>query len=242
MKRLIDLFYSEIIEKKYEDYTIKRRLLPGDTRHLAFMSLLLQGLAPIEIAMLGGHTNLISQDHYQSHARYYVASEILEYMDEVSIGKTLTGKRLREIIGNKPEVCPRNISECHMTEEGIGYCTLDIANEEEICEGKEICIYCSKWWCLNTDENYEKAKKYILEEKISPLNENLKIEENFLKRLLQEAKTVRIDTLLELDKDYEEEIMSQAKKVKSIADEIVELRKTLVEVGKKQSKIPNIEG
>lgn len=232
---LINSFYSEIIEGKYNDDTIKRRLRMGDTRHLAFMSLLLQGISPIEIAMLGGHTSLVSQEHYYGHASYYVESEILEYVNETTMGKQIVGNQLRDIIRNQPDICPRSISECYKTDDGIGYCTLDLSNDKDVCEEKEVCIYCSKWWCLNTDENYEKAKQYILNKKISPLNKKLKLEEKFLKKLLEESKTVRIGTMLELDKDYEEEIMTQAKKVRGTADEIVKLRKTLMESKKNKA-------
>lgn len=52
---------KKVMESIYGSRIIQKMDL-GDTRHIAFTSLLLQGVSPIEIAMLGGHTSVRSQD------------------------------------------------------------------------------------------------------------------------------------------------------------------------------------
>ena len=42
-------------------------LQPGDTRHLAFCSMMLQGFNPLTIAQMGGHKTLYAQNHYMNH-------------------------------------------------------------------------------------------------------------------------------------------------------------------------------
>jgi hypothetical protein len=67
---------DEDLHESQIDYDIKRVLRPGDTRHIAFVSLMLQGYDQVEIARLGGHTNLKSQYHYFSHLEFWVDSEV----------------------------------------------------------------------------------------------------------------------------------------------------------------------
>lgn len=92
-------FYEKILLGEYnilltgEDINvnrlfIKRQLLPGDTRHLAFMNLNRQGYHPVEIARLGGHSTLHSQNHYFNHIGNYVDLEILELITKVDLGSS----------------------------------------------------------------------------------------------------------------------------------------------------------
>ena len=77
MNNLLKSFYTHIIENLYGCYVNNEdKLTLGDTRHLAFCSLYLQGMSPVEIAMLGGHTTLEMQDSYTNHVTYYIDDEI----------------------------------------------------------------------------------------------------------------------------------------------------------------------
>ncbi len=42
-----------MISKVEQEYQLR----PNDSRHIAFISLMMQGYSPIEIARLGGHQN-----------------------------------------------------------------------------------------------------------------------------------------------------------------------------------------
>lgn len=60
-------------------------LKPGDSRHLAFCNMILQGFNPIAIARMGGHTHLISQTHYYEHLDTYAESYIFTMSDKLRI-------------------------------------------------------------------------------------------------------------------------------------------------------------
>ena len=227
LENLLKSFYKVIIEDKYKDNSIEKKLNPGDTRHLAFMSLLLQGVSPIEIAMLGGHTTLESQSSYTSHIEYYIDSEILNFVGNLNIETSHSTKNLKEIVFNNPFLCPKMTSSCSPTEDGIGYCTLDSDNANEKCDNVEHCLFCSNWWCEPTNDNYIKAKHYIENNSVNPLKQVVVEEQKFLMNLLAEAKVMNIDGLLELEKESETSIKQATLKLKSDADKIIFYSKSL---------------
>ena len=73
---LLNKFFDEIVSKKYgyivldsetQDVLHEKeieKITYGDTRHYAFLNLLLQGYNPYSIAQLGGHRSLNEQNHY----------------------------------------------------------------------------------------------------------------------------------------------------------------------------------
>ncbi|PGS68222.1 integrase [Bacillus cereus] len=70
---LIDQFYREILKKKYH-YDQTEQIAPGDTRHLAFCNMMLQGFNMLTIAIIGGHKCLHTQKGYWSHLTYFTES------------------------------------------------------------------------------------------------------------------------------------------------------------------------
>lgn len=90
-ERLLLSFYNRIVIDHYgykviEDNNtsislsgskiINKRVLPNDTRHFAFLNLMLQGYHPSEIARLGGHSSIYSQYSYHNHIEHWVDSDI----------------------------------------------------------------------------------------------------------------------------------------------------------------------
>lgn len=229
LQDIIDLFYDKIIFGKYEDNTIEERLTVGDTRHLAFCSLMLQGVSPIEIAMLGGHTTLEAQDAYIGHSRYYIDSEMLNYISNRTLKPEINNKELKKIILSKSYTPDKSIVECFPTDDNIGYCTVDV--EREVCDNNNRpCIFCSKWWCYPSIKNFVKAKKYLNEDCLGPLMKQLESEEKFLAGLLKSAKVVNINGLLDIEKSDDEQIKSQVMKIKSTTNEILFIQKILLEI------------
>lgn len=229
LQSLIDSFYTQVIKSKYNDNSITKTLKVGDTRHIAFSSLLLQGVSPIEIAMLGGHTTLNSQNHYTTNSSFYIDSEILDYISHRNVSPEIDFITLKNIILRKPRTPSKNLLECVPTEDNIGYCTADFT--KDVCDNNyRTCILCSKWWCYPSSTNYKKALEYINENSIAPLTEKLHKEEKFLETLLKQANVVNIDGLIELDKSYDENIQKQVKQIKSTADEIVFMQTKLLEL------------
>lgn len=84
LRYLLKKFYIEIIEGVYKFNTIEKSsketladndiefINLGDTRHVAFCSMMLQGLNPLTIAQLGGHETLREQQFYHSHMDTFV--------------------------------------------------------------------------------------------------------------------------------------------------------------------------
>lgn len=234
LSELLSSFYKYIIGFQYgHNFKDKERLSLGDTRHLAFSSLHLQGLSPVEIAMLGGHTTLEMQDSYTNHVQYYVDNEVLNYLSDKSTcgeySKMYTN--LKEIVFNKPWGYELGIdlSGFEKTDDGIGYCLLDAIDENEICDDVPHCAFCSKWWCEPTNDSYKTVAKYILDRKITPLQSEIKTEEEFFKTLIKEASIVNLNGLAELDKIDNEALKSQSLKLRAKANKLAFLKISLLE-------------
>ena len=80
-------FFDDIIVKQY-GYTVVEKgnnkelgdneieyFQFGDSRHIAFLNLLLSGFSPYTIAQIGGHTTICQQMHYYDHLDMYLASK-----------------------------------------------------------------------------------------------------------------------------------------------------------------------
>lgn len=240
LQRLLDSFYLVVINGIYKNKNISRQLNVGDTRHLAFSSLVMQGLTPIEIAMLGGHRHLHSQDFYTGHVEYYIDSEILDFIGNKNIEKSISDRNLVKLIYSKAPVCPRFTADCYPTDEGIGFCTLDINNDDSLCEDVEHCIFCSKWWCEPTNNNYIKAKTFLESNIMPELKSTINKEEQFLIQLLSNAKTVNINGLLELDKEYEQQVSTARLKLRSSADKMISLTQSLMNYNTRNTTIGDI--
>src|SRR5699024_2662081 len=78
--RLLESFYREVVYGKYQN-SINREVRPNDTRHFAFCSLLMQGISPVEIARLGGHSTIETQYHYANHTEYFIDVEVQKLTD-----------------------------------------------------------------------------------------------------------------------------------------------------------------
>ena len=86
-RRLLDKFFNEIIANDYgyeviskQEYSFEipdnqiEKIQLGDTRHIAFCSMMLQGFNPLTIAQIGGHYTLTEQMSYYSHLDTFVSS------------------------------------------------------------------------------------------------------------------------------------------------------------------------
>lgn len=232
---LLETFYDNILAPKYDFICPpEERLNLGDTRHLAFCSLFLQGLSPIQIAMLGGHTTLEMQDSYTNHVQYFIDNEVLDFLSDKSvIGENQkTFSTLKDIIFSKPWLNELNIdlTDYDKTEDGVGYCLLDMNSLDELpCNKVHNCIFCEKWWCQPTNDNYIKVKEYIKESQVSPLQKEILVEEQYFSNILKQAKYVNVNGLLEINKYDGENIKSQASKLKSKADKLAFLKASLIE-------------
>lgn len=189
---LFQMFEKEVVEDIYhyeivalgaaiKDNQIERIRL-GDTRHLAFMNMLMQGLNPLYIQRIGGHYTLEEQLSYCSHldtftsAKTYMLSKMLNsknemyyrnYSDNVDWGLKQTEK---ELLGARFYQLPK-------VKDGAGRCTS--TNFPTDCRCEE-CLFCEHFI---PEKNV--AQDYVAELKRNNL-QNIEIKKEVLKKLLKE--------------------------------------------------------
>lgn len=192
---IFDHFTKEIIENKYgykiveqgkkaQEYEIEK-IRQGDTRHLAFMNMMMQGLNPLYIQRLGGHYTLNEQIHYCQHidtfmsSKVYLLSKYLKqknfninfFMNEDSNTINWSAKQTeKELLGlqfyNLPKV-----------KNGAGRCTSQNVPFDCICEE---CLFCQHFIPEKDISN-----QYIEELKKSN-QQNIEIKKKLLQTLLKE--------------------------------------------------------
>ncbi len=182
LNQLIDLFYDYYIDRQIDAPRNYDRLRAGDTRHLAFSSLLLQNLNPIDIAMIGGHTTITSLGSYVNHIDLYIDSEVYRYYTKIDLNTNIYSRRLKDIIMKMPFQSPANIANAIPDEYGIGYCLDDSFSCED-----DICFFCSKWWCRPKNENYIKAAQYISTRIMKQVKSEMNTNKVMLQTLLNKA-------------------------------------------------------
>lgn len=189
---LFGMFEKEVVEDIYhyeivalgmvESNNQIERIRLGDTRHLAFMNMLMQGLNPLYIQRIGGHYTLEEQLSYCNHldtftsAKTYVLSKMLNnknevyyrnYSDNVDWGLKQTEK---ELLGSKFYQLPK-------VKDGAGRCAS--TNFPTDCKCEE-CLFC-EYFIPEKDV----AQTYISELRQNNL-QNIEIKKELLKKLLKE--------------------------------------------------------
>lgn len=155
-------FQKEIVEGQY-DYKVvrshdtKEGELPyiyyGDTRHLAIMNMMLQGMNPIYIAQLAGHHTLDAQVGYYSHletfttAKSYILSQFMKGnnllkrpSNDVNMGEKVIAK---ELLGADYYALPK-------VAKGQGRCSSKNIPYE--CNHKS-CLFCRYFFPENVSED-----------------------------------------------------------------------------------------
>lgn len=226
---LLHSFYDVVIKGIFKDERIKERICPNDTRHFAFTSLILQGIAPEKIAILGGHRNLSTLDNYTCSANTYIDSEVMTIIQKNLSSDSINRSEIKKIIFMKDKNYPKHYNECFETEiDGIkfGYCTANF-NDTIPCISDE-CYYCDKWWCLPTEENYITLFNII--------TKKLKIEENkldrdikFIKKLFKQAKVIDVNGDFFIDKDIEKQFKQTFLSINRNTNKLISLKSQLIE-------------
>lgn len=228
LRTLLKSFYNNIIENYYEDNSIEEKLCLHDTRHYAFTSLLLQGLTPVEIALIGGHTNLMSYDSYTCNTTYYVDHEVVKFVEKQEMGGKFSNTFLKDIIFKKCKVCPNSEGNCVKTDDGIGCCTLDI-NDDTLCENEEFCFKCQKWWCEPTEDNYVLLKQYI-EGRCFEIEEEFISDEKIIMDLISNVKMLNLDGELREDINDARDVKVATMELGRKANELIDLKKILLDL------------
>lgn len=214
---LLNSFYKNVIENYYKYYNYTDKIKPGDTRHFAFFSLLMQGLSPIEIALLGGHSTLEMQVNYQNCIEYYIGTELyefLEYKNTKKINKKIS-KTLNDIINSLPKECPKPIDKRLSLK--IGYCLCDFSIDK--CDKvDDLCCFCRKWWGEPTRNTYNRWKLEI-EQDIEKLNGNIFFKLSAIEELL--SRNYKSSTLKGSNVDAYVNTKTTLNQIKNECDKII---------------------
>lgn len=138
---LIRKFYQEVIMKKYNIHIFEENWLkPNDTRHIAFISLMMQGVSPVEVAKIGGHKTLVAQYSYSYHSEYWIDHEVFQLLNNYNSSNVLSHFESttinNEIIVNAFKKPTSNFR----GDLDFGYCS-DFLQR---CES-HVCMSCSHW-------------------------------------------------------------------------------------------------
>ena len=217
LETLIPRFYKtmeEVYDSKIEQ---EYYLRPNDTRHIAFMSLMMQGYSPVEIARLGGHKTIESQLHYSNHKEYWVDCEVFKIMKKVK-NTSLSNEQVRTI-PDEVKLKVYGNEGTYKQKMKIGFCK----DEEKRCESKR-CYFCSHWG-ITPDEYSEKKETIqaeILEMK-NNVNELTESIQNLNKQFLQDELSRRNPELLTKVKTKANAIQSDIYKMALLSSKLEEM-------------------
>jgi len=162
MNKYYHAFQKEIVEGQYHYKVVRSRdmkegelpyIYYGDTRHLAIMNMMLQGINPIYIAQLAGHHTLDAQVGYYSHletfttAKSYILSQFMKGnsllkrpSSDANMGEKIVGK---ELMGADYYSLPK-------VAKGQGRCSSKNIPYE--CNHKS-CLFCKYFFPENVTED-----------------------------------------------------------------------------------------
>jgi hypothetical protein len=225
LRYLILNFYRNIVNKKY-GYSIQPLIRPGHTRHFAIISLMMQGISPIEIARLANHKTVAMQYHYSFHTEYWVDSQVFELMTkfkfEESFYKLKSSKSGQQIIEKSFPFIPDEVKMkafkpptspgCMKPLKELGYCS----DEIQRCESDE-CIFCSHWR-VTPDELYKNL--HIIRGKIAHRKRNIDELVVFLEKLHQ---NILCDELYSANPLCLNQLKSTSSKISEEVNQLAEL-------------------
>lgn len=162
MNKYYHAFQKEVVEGKYHYKVVRNRetkegelpyIYYGDTRHLAIMNMMLQGINPVYIAQIAGHHTLDAQVGYYSHletfttAKSYILSQFMKGnallkrpSNDINMGEKVIEK---ELLGTGYYELPK-------VAKGQGRCSS--RNIPYECNHKS-CLFCKYFFPENVSED-----------------------------------------------------------------------------------------
>ncbi|MCH1626126.1 hypothetical protein [Fredinandcohnia quinoae] len=223
---LLSDFYKEIIQEKYQFNVYENKgefeygelnfilvkLRPGDTRHMAFCTMMLQGFNPLTIAQIGGHESLYSQNHYLSH--------LAEFTEAHSL---MLAKYIKQNI-NKPN---DNVNDLFTSAEKrqLAFKTMDNVNSRNIdgglcysrnfpkeCIDKD-CLFCSYFRFNFADAKYSDIEQ--LNNSLTFIRDEIKVKIGFLKRYYEDMTKTRRNEFdaIQINESNEKELQRESKEL-----------------------------
>lgn len=185
LQKLIECFYMEVIKEEY-NLEINHQLKPGDLRHIAIISLMMQGYDRIEIERLAGHFDLNTQYSYGNHMKFWIDTDIQRLTNQFILQNTRTfvspqgvqeyEKLHDDIVYSEFNTYSRDASG-NFIELNLGYCkdkTMPCPSFNWNFTG---CYFC-KHWGISLHDLQEKRELIIKE--ISVIYNNLQKKINYL--------------------------------------------------------------
>lgn len=193
-RQMYELFYDFfkiIVAKKY-GYTLVEKgedaelgdneieyFQYGDSRHIAFLNLLLSGFSPYTIAQIGGHTTIRQQMHYYDHLETYLASKAYTMATEarMSLKVAASAFDIREKYAISKAVTSVNNDELQLMRKiEFGWC--DSENFPYECEFDD---------CLNCPHSIiDEEHQQMIPEKLKQYKDDIHKHVDFLKRVLSD--------------------------------------------------------
>lgn len=164
MNKYYHVFLKEVVEgqhhyKVVKNYEAKEGELSyihfGDTRHLAIMNMMLQGINPIYIAQLAGHHTLDAQVGYYTHLETFTTAKSY-ILNQFMNGNYQFMKRPSRNAGRGEKILEKELL-------GADYYTLPkVAKGQGRCSCKNIpyecnhksCLFCGYFFPENVTEDY----------------------------------------------------------------------------------------
>lgn len=185
MYHIFSSFFENIVQEKYgysivpksDNPTLNEgeieRIQYGDTRHIAFLNLLLQGFSPYTIAQIGGHTTINQQLSYYSHIEMYATSkafalskDILSGYREISFNQGLSQKYKSSILQ-----LTEHQNELHtLLKTTNGYCLSKHFPHECIPDD---CVYCQHCILASNQSDFLNKQKEKLKNELKTKSEYL---------------------------------------------------------------------
>lgn len=209
-EKLLARFYKEVI-KDYYDLNIEptQKVKPNDTRHFAFISLMMQGINPVEIARLGGHKTIGAQYHYSFHTEYWIDNEVFKLMKNY---KNIQNKNHTNYIPQEIKLKAfEKPTSSFRGDLNIGYCS----DALQRCEADE-CMLCSHW---RIDKEELNENHFEIIKKINNTRDNVTELMNFIQSFHKNIINEMPDT-----NDFENDI-TRLTTLNKINSEIINLTK-----------------
>lgn len=230
---LLNDFYEKIVSKKY-GFTIKedsllpiddlsnkklinRKVRPNDTRHFAFLNLMLQGYHPSEIARIGGHSTITAQTAYYNHLEYWVDSDLISLLTTQKGNlQDLSNNFFSNIIFKQKIQSPAEKSDTKIPLK-IGYCTDPLQN----------CPVDDHFLCEHWRLTFEDYKKHF-DEIQKRVDEQQSVLSLMVNKLLDLQKTgmanYKNDLFSETNSDFNYKLIEQSKSVKDALYKLLQLK------------------
>ena len=212
LDKLLNRFYKEVIHNIYKINILPhQKLTPNDTRHIAFISLMMQGISPIEIARLGGHKTIAAQYHYSFHTEYWIDNEVFKLINTYKTNEIYTEHYIEDQIKLKAFNTSNTAYKASLP---VGYCTDPLVR----CEASE-CMLCSHW---GIDLKELELKHNIINEKINKKKSSITELMNFIYNI-QMRTSLKPSTSAYLKN--EEDLQNKLKKIDSELRNLASLSK-----------------